>query len=173
MNTKFVFSYLCILVKTGDKHWRRGEIDNPVSARQDTETGSGHSGQRKLSLHLSEVSQNILILPEAGGVTRLIRCDSVTRNTLHVGTLAGLVWDQRRSVDRWLWSHHDPHPGPAQPGPAAGPLPVRGGQAGPLQTRVPHPARVHRHHVWLGHHGAHVSSRHKGMKNMYLVLHSL
>ena len=47
---------------------------------------------------LREVSQNILILPEPGGVTRLIRCDSVTRNTLHVGTLAGLVCDQRELV---------------------------------------------------------------------------
>ena len=70
-----------------------------MSARQDTETeGSGDSGQRKLSLLLGEVSQNILILPEVGGVTRLIRCDSVTRNTLHVGTLAGLVCDQRELV---------------------------------------------------------------------------
>ena len=95
-----MFSYLCLLLKTGDKHWQRGEIDNPVSARQDTETeGSGDSGQRKLSLLLGEVSQNILILPEDGGVTRLIRCDSVTRNTLHVGTLAGLVCDQRRIGD--------------------------------------------------------------------------
>ena len=92
---KFVFTCLCLLVKTGDKHWLRGEIDNPVSERRDTESVTRRDQDKGSCLR--EVSQNILILPEPGGVTRLIRCDIVTRNTLHVGSLAGLDCDSSSS----------------------------------------------------------------------------
>ena len=70
-----------------------------------------------------------------------------------------------------LRDRDDPlHPPNLGPPPQVRPLPVRRGQAGPLQIRLPQPPRAHRLGLGLGDHQPGLSSQHQGQEEFSIVL---